>query len=58
MAVVALVLAAHLGLGGAVLANWRWTGWAVGGVLAVLLVKAVVLGGFAVHHRGRASKSR
>ncbi|MFD7280993.1 DUF2218 domain-containing protein [Streptomyces sp. NPDC059862] len=55
--VLALVLAVHLGLGGVLLANWRWTGWAVGGVLAVVLVKAVLLGGFAVH-RGRASKSR
>jgi hypothetical protein len=26
VAVIALVLAVHLGLGGALLANWRWTG--------------------------------
>ncbi|WP_409474545.1 DUF2218 domain-containing protein [Streptomyces sp. HC307] len=52
-----LILAVHLGLGGAVLSNWRWTGWAVGGVLVVVVVKVVVLGGFAVH-RGRAWKSR
>ncbi|MFE9646383.1 DUF2218 domain-containing protein [Streptomyces sp. NPDC006365] len=57
VAVVALVLAVHLGLGGAVLANWQWTGWAVGGVLAVVLVKVAVLGGFAVRC-GRATKSR
>jgi len=56
-AVVALVLAVHLGLGGVLVANWQWTGWAAGGVLAVVLVKVVVLGGFAVQ-RGRASKSR
>ncbi|WP_063824468.1 DUF2218 domain-containing protein [Streptomyces sp. CdTB01] len=56
-AVVALVLLVHLGLGGAVLANWRWTGWTVGAVLAVVLVKVVLLGGFAVR-RGRATKSR
>lgn len=55
---VALVLAVHLGFGGAVLANWQWTGWAVGGVLAVVLVKVVVLGRLAVHHRGRAARGR
>ncbi|MGW0840962.1 DUF2218 domain-containing protein [Streptomyces sp. NPDC002787] len=56
-AVIALVLAVHLGLGGMLLANWRWTGWAVGGVLAVVLVKIAVLGGFAFG-RNRASKNR
>ncbi|MGW0820144.1 DUF2218 domain-containing protein [Streptomyces sp. NPDC002845] len=44
-ALVALVLVVHLGLGGALLANWRWTGWAAGGVLAVVLVKVAVLAG-------------
>jgi hypothetical protein len=53
----ALALAAHLGWGGVVLANWQWTGWAVGGVLVVVLVKVAVLGGF-VMRRGRATKSR
>ncbi|PWI05930.1 hypothetical protein DIZ27_36175 [Streptomyces sp. NWU339] len=56
-ALVVFVLAAHLGLGGAVAANWRWTGGAVGAVLAAFLVKAAVLGGFAAH-RGRAAKRR
>ncbi|MFC5803075.1 DUF2218 domain-containing protein [Streptomyces formicae] len=51
VAVVALALVVHLGLGGAILANLRWTGWAVGGVVAMVLVKAIVLGGFAVHRR-------
>jgi hypothetical protein len=55
--IVALVLAVHLGLGDAVLANWQWTGWTVCGVLAVVLVKVALLGGFAVR-RGRATKGR
>lgn len=53
--VVALVLAVHLGIGSVILENWQWTGWAVGGVLAVVLVKAAVLGGF-VARRGRAAR--
>ncbi|GAB2883643.1 hypothetical protein GCM10027074_60330 [Streptomyces deserti] len=57
VALVALVLAVHLGWGGVVLANWQWIGWAVGGVLAVVLGKAALLGGFALR-RGRATKSR
>ncbi|MFD6033662.1 DUF2218 domain-containing protein [Streptomyces griseoincarnatus] len=56
-ALVVFVLAAHLGLGGAMAANWRWTGGAMGAVLAAFLVKAAVLGGFAAH-RGRAAKRR
>jgi hypothetical protein len=55
--IVAIVLAVHLGLGGVLLSNWRWTGWAAGGLLALVLVKAALLGGFAVR-RGRASKGR
>ncbi|MCX4585950.1 DUF2218 domain-containing protein [Streptomyces sp. NBC_01481] len=60
VAVVVLVIAVHLGLGGALLANWRWSGWAAGIVLAVVLVKAIVvtgLGRFAIR-RGKASKPR
>jgi hypothetical protein len=56
-AVVVAVLAVHLGLGSLLLANWRWTGWAVGGLLAVVLAKAVLLGGL-VMRRARPSKSR
>jgi hypothetical protein len=52
-----VVVAVHLGLGGAVLADWRWTGGAVGLVLVAVLAKAAVVGGFAVH-RGRASRVR
>ncbi|GCB43485.1 DUF2218 domain-containing protein [Streptomyces sp. NL15-2K] len=55
--VVALVLAVHLRVGGVLLANWQWTGWAAGGVLLVVLVKVAALGGFALR-RGRAAKSR
>jgi hypothetical protein len=56
-AVVVLVLAAHLGLGSVVAANWRWTAGAVTAVFALILVKAAVLGGFAVH-RGWITKHR
>ncbi|WP_063786045.1 DUF2218 domain-containing protein [Streptomyces sp. MMG1533] len=56
-AAVALALAVHLGLGSALLANWQWTGWAAVGVLAVVLVKVALVGGFALR-RGRASKGR
>ncbi|MEV8034541.1 DUF2218 domain-containing protein [Streptomyces sp. NPDC086182] len=51
--VVALVLAVHLGLGGVLLSNRRWTGWAVGGLLAVVLVKVALVGGFAVRRMPR-----
>jgi hypothetical protein len=56
-AVVAIVLAVHLALGSVLLSNWRWTGWAAGGLLAVVLLKTALLGGFAVR-RGRAPKGR
>ncbi|MFF7550850.1 DUF2218 domain-containing protein [Streptomyces canus] len=57
VAVVAIVLAAHLGLGDVLLSNLRWTGWAVGCLLAVVLLKVALLGRFAIR-RGRASKGR
>ncbi|MFE2581445.1 DUF2218 domain-containing protein [Streptomyces sp. NPDC059378] len=41
----AVVVAAHLGIGGAVLADAKWTGWAAGAVLALVLVKLLLLGG-------------
>jgi hypothetical protein len=45
-AVGALGVAVHLGLGGAVLATSRWTGWAADIVLVLVLVKviAIILG--------------
>jgi hypothetical protein len=59
----ALVVAAHLGAGGAALATSAWTGWATNIVLVLILLKLlflaghVVLGGFLVRHgkivRGR-----
>ncbi|MCD9876371.1 DUF2218 domain-containing protein [Streptomyces guryensis] len=55
--VVAIVLAVHLGLGSVLLSNWRWTGWASGGLLAVVLLEVALLGGFAIR-RGRASTGR
>lgn len=56
-AAIAIVLAVHLGLGSVLLSNWRWTGWAAGGLLAIVLLKVGLLGGFAIR-RGRASKGR
>ncbi|MFF5979297.1 DUF2218 domain-containing protein [Streptomyces olindensis] len=56
LAAVVLVLAAHLGLGGVLAANWHWSAGAVGAVAALLLLKAAVLGGFAA--RRRATKRR
>ncbi|MFF4351004.1 DUF2218 domain-containing protein [Streptomyces sp. NPDC001530] len=55
-----LAVAVHLGLGGILLANWRWTGWAVGVVLAVVLLKAAVLTGLGrfVIRRNKISKAR
>ncbi|MFD5757954.1 hypothetical protein ACFWIZ_22760 [Streptomyces sp. NPDC127044] len=49
---VAAVVAVHLGLGGAVLSDTRWTGWAVGFVLTAAVVKIGVVGSLAVR-RGR-----
>ncbi|WP_324612304.1 DUF2218 domain-containing protein [Streptomyces sp. AS58] len=57
LTVVVVVLAGHLGLGGVVATHWRWTGGAAAAVLAVVLVKAALLGGLAVH-RGRSGKRR
>lgn len=60
MAVGVLAVAVHLGLGGVLLANWRWTGWAVGVVLAVVLLKVTVLTGLGrfVVRRNRISRAR
>lgn len=60
VAVGVLAVAVHLGLGGVLLANWRWTGWAVGVVLAVVLLKVTVLTGLGrfVLRRDRTSGAR
>ncbi|MDN3021408.1 DUF2218 domain-containing protein [Streptomyces sp. S.PB5] len=57
VAVVVIALAAHLGLGSVLVSHWRWTGWAVGGLVVIVLLKAALLGGFAVR-RGRVPKGR
>ena len=57
-AVGVVAVSVHLGLGGILLANWQWTGWAVGAVLAVVLVKVVVLTGLGRFVIRRGSKAR
>ncbi|MFF8036170.1 DUF2218 domain-containing protein [Streptomyces sp. NPDC016626] len=51
VAAVVLVLAAHLGLGGVLVANWHFTSGAAAAVLALVLVKAAVLGSAAARRR-------
>ncbi|MEU9154940.1 DUF2218 domain-containing protein [Streptomyces sp. NPDC048417] len=52
VAALAAVAAAHLGLGGTVLADTRWTGWAVGLVVTAVAVKLGIVGTLAIR-RGR-----
>ncbi|MGW4566311.1 DUF2218 domain-containing protein [Streptomyces sp. NPDC004561] len=40
-----LIVAVHLGIGGAVLADAKWTGWAANAVLVLILVKLLFMGG-------------
>ncbi|MBC9713214.1 hypothetical protein H9Y04_11600 [Streptomyces sp. TRM66268-LWL] len=47
------MVAVHLGLGGAALADTRWTAGTVGLVAAAVAVKLTLLGGFTVRRRGR-----
>lgn len=58
--VIALAVAVHLGLGGAVLADYRWTSCATDIVLATVLIlviaKTAVVGRYAIR-RSRASKN-
>ncbi|WP_328478491.1 DUF2218 domain-containing protein [Streptomyces sp. NBC_00377] len=50
----ALLVVAHLALGGSVLAASRWWGWGAGAVVvAVVLVKVVGMGGLLAHRRRR-----
>jgi hypothetical protein len=52
----ALVVAVHLGLGGAVLETAPWTGWAANVVLAAVLIKVIAVGFLAARRRrGRSS---
>jgi hypothetical protein len=62
IAAVALLVALHLGLGGAALAASRWTDWTAIGLVAVFLVKVVILRLLATRrgkvHRTRGSRLR
>jgi hypothetical protein len=52
IAVVAVAL--HLTLGGTVLAQTPWTGWVIGFLVTVVVVKAALVGGLALRrHRNR-----
>ncbi|MGI5451776.1 DUF2218 domain-containing protein [Streptomyces sp. CA-249302] len=51
-AALVAVAAVHMGLGGAVLADTRWTGLAVGLLVSAVVVKIGIVGGLAVR-RGR-----
>jgi hypothetical protein len=46
-----LIVALHLGLGGAVLATPPWMGWAANALLAVVLVKVLIIAGHVVPAR-------
>ncbi|MBO0515650.1 DUF2218 domain-containing protein [Streptomyces beijiangensis] len=55
----ALVVAVHLGLGGAAMEASAWTGWAANIVLAAVLVKIIAFGYFAARRmRGRRAAVR
>lgn len=59
----ALVVALHVGLGGAALSASAWTGWAANGVLALVALKLVFMGAHVVLgrmgiRRGRAVAAR
>lgn len=45
MAGGALIVAVHLGIGGAALTSAKWTGWAANAVLVLILVKLLLVGG-------------
>lgn len=54
---VALLVVAHLVLGGSVLAASRWWGWGAGAaVVAAVLVKVIGMGGFLAHRRRRRAR--
>lgn len=58
VAVVALFLAVHLGLGGAAVAASSWTVWTAAGVLAILLLKVIGLRLLATRGRAAAHAAR
>ncbi|WP_329242501.1 DUF2218 domain-containing protein [Streptomyces sp. NBC_01478] len=52
--VAAVAVALHLALGGTALAHTPWTGWVVGFLVTVVVAKAALVGGLALHrHRSR-----
>ena len=54
VALIALLIALHLGLGGAIVASAEWSSLAIGivGVVVLLKIGLVILGGFGIHrHR-------
>ncbi|MFI7413600.1 DUF2218 domain-containing protein [Streptomyces sp. NPDC049627] len=57
-ALVVLALVVHLGLGSLLFSQWRWTGWAAGILLAVVLVKIGLLTGLGRFAARRARTSR
>ncbi|MFI5881305.1 DUF2218 domain-containing protein [Streptomyces sp. NPDC051554] len=50
--VAVVAVAVHLALGGTVLANTPWTGWVVGFLVTVVVVKAALVGGLALRRHG------
>ena len=56
VAAIALAIAVHVGLGGALLTHARWTSWATDVVLALVVVKVLVIGGFTRHRHRHSSK--
>ncbi|MGW2049884.1 hypothetical protein ACWCPF_32575 [Streptomyces sp. NPDC001858] len=57
IALIALVVAVHLGLGGLLLVSGPWRHWAVGAVLAAILAKAAFVLGRLVIRRNKARKA-
>ncbi len=53
-----LAIAAHLGLGGAALANATWLGWSANVILALIAVKVVVVVVLALRRRSRRRRTQ
>ncbi|WP_433473677.1 DUF2218 domain-containing protein [Spirillospora sp. CA-142024] len=57
-AAIVLVIALHLSLGGALLADQRWTNGAIGIAIVAALMKAVILGRVALRRRKDSQRNR
>jgi fatty acid desaturase len=57
IAVIALVVAVHLGLGGLLLVSGPWRHWVIGTVLAVILAKAIFVLGRLLIRRNKAREA-